>query len=148
MPKLSSTPGPAPSSDRRAFLDAIGAAPGDEAPKKVFADWLDDLGEHEEANRYRNWKPDARLPELEGYDWDQAFGYADETAYHADTRGHVSKAAPHLNVSEAKFSVGDVVEVIGLREGEGDGPNWVCVGRLYDGRWFAVDAGCDYTGWD
>jgi uncharacterized protein (TIGR02996 family) len=40
--------------DRQAFLKAIEAAPwDDEAPRLVYADWLDERGEHEEADRQR-----------------------------------------------------------------------------------------------
>jgi uncharacterized protein (TIGR02996 family) len=42
--------------DRQAFLNAIAAAPwDDEAPRAVFADWLDERGEHEEADRQRKY---------------------------------------------------------------------------------------------
>jgi uncharacterized protein (TIGR02996 family) len=40
--------------ERQAFLAAIAAAPwDDELPRAVFADWLDEQGEHEEADRQR-----------------------------------------------------------------------------------------------
>ena len=42
-------------SERDAFLAAIAAAPEDEAPHRVFADWLDEHGEHEEAAYHRRW---------------------------------------------------------------------------------------------
>ena len=39
---------------RQAFLDAIAAAPwDDEFPRAVYADWLDEQGEYEEADRQR-----------------------------------------------------------------------------------------------
>lgn len=41
----------------------------------------------------------------------------------------------------------DVAFITAIVEGENDGPNWVCVGRLITGEWFTVTAGCDYTGW-
>ena len=42
--------------DRQAFLSAIAAAPwDDEAPRAVYADWLDERGEHEEADRQRKY---------------------------------------------------------------------------------------------
>jgi uncharacterized protein (TIGR02996 family) len=130
------------------FLEAIRANPADEAHKKVFADYLDETGRPDEAKAYREWKAGRVIPELDTYDWRETFGYADGTAYHADKEGHVRKAAPHLDVSEAKFSREDVAEIIAIREGENDVANWFCAGRLLDGRWFAVDAGCDCTGWD
>ncbi len=46
------------------------------------------------------------------------------------------------------FGRQDVAEVVALSPGENDGKNWLCLGRLRDGRWFFLSAGCDYTGWD
>ena len=46
---------------RRAFLTAIGAARwDDELPRLVYADWLDENGEHEEAERQRKYVPAER----------------------------------------------------------------------------------------
>ena len=44
-------------------------------------------------------------------------------------------------------STKDVVEVIAASNGENDGDSWVGVFRLVDGRYLAVSASCDYTGW-
>ena len=42
--------------DRQAFLNAIAAAPwDDEAPRAVYADWLDERGEYDEADRQRKY---------------------------------------------------------------------------------------------
>jgi uncharacterized protein (TIGR02996 family) len=45
--------------DERAFLAAIEAAPTDEAPHKVYADWLDEHDRPEEADWHRLWTPKA-----------------------------------------------------------------------------------------
>lgn len=58
------------------------------------------------------------------YDWQCAFEHAGE------------------------FGIKDVAEVLGFREGENDGANWLMYGVLNDGRYFYLSAGCDYTGWD
>ncbi len=42
----------------------------------------------------------------------------------------------------------DVAEIIATDDGENDGPPWVGLFLLTDGRYLAVEAGCDYTGWD
>jgi uncharacterized protein (TIGR02996 family) len=42
-------------SEREAFLRAIAANEEDILVRLVFADWLDDHGEHEEAERQRKW---------------------------------------------------------------------------------------------
>lgn len=83
----------------------------------------------------------------DSYDWAEAFGYAGdpESSY-----GHaqIEAAAPGMNVSTAPFGRADVAVIHGAVAGEHDGPPWVCWGELKDGRWFALKAGCDYTGWD
>jgi uncharacterized protein (TIGR02996 family) len=38
-----------------AFLKALAADPDDAATRLVYADWLDEHGEHEEADRQRRW---------------------------------------------------------------------------------------------
>ncbi len=63
------------------------------------------------------------LDVLDSYDWREAFTYAD-------------------------FNIGAVAEILGMREGENDGANWLMYGRLKDGQYFYLSAGCDYTGWD
>lgn len=50
--------------------------------------------------------------------------------------------------SFASFQPKDVKRVIAHDEGENDGPDWLAIGELNDGRWFVLSAGCDYTGWD
>ena len=45
------------SGDERALLAAIEAAPNDEAPHKVYADWLDEHDRPEEADWHRAWTP-------------------------------------------------------------------------------------------
>lgn len=163
-------------SDRTAFLAAIAAADDDDAPNLVYADWLDERGEADMAESLRlqvklrhmdGRGPEARadrkavadriaalnaglsplnaVTDPNAYDWREAFAYAGGGGC---GEPNVKRAAPHIEVSEAPFGRDQVVEVIAARPGENDGPNWVCVGRLADGRWFALDAGCDYTGWD
>lgn len=48
----------------------------------------------------------------------------------------------------ANFSIDDVETVFAEDEGENDGENWISFGRLKDGRYYFLAAGCDYTGWD
>lgn len=42
-------------SERDAFLRALAANEDDVATRMVYADWLDERGEHEEADRQRKW---------------------------------------------------------------------------------------------
>ena len=76
----------------------------------------------------------------EDYDWKAAFGFC-------STPGHISPVVG----SDAKrdfFGIGDVTQIVASSEGCNDGDNWVMVGKLSDGRYFFLDAWCDYTGWD
>ena len=62
---------------------------------------------------------------------------------------HYMSPSPTLGstVSTEPFDRSDVVEIVALVEGENDGPDWVGVFRLHDGRFASITAGCDYTGW-
>lgn len=71
----------------------------------------------------------------EDYDWKEAFVYA----------GTIRTAT---GCSEEPFGMDDVDVVLKASPGENDGPSWLMVGKLKDGRFFILDAGCDYTGWD
>ncbi len=52
------------------------------------------------------------------------------------------------DVSSKGFGLDDVYEIISSIEGEHDGPNWMGVFRLKDGRFAFLSAGCDFSGWD
>lgn len=69
------------------------------------------------------------------YDWQQAFLYA-------------STIRTATKCSKEPFGIDDVSRILKFVEGENDGPSWLMVGKLKDGRFFFLDAGCDYTGWD
>lgn len=69
------------------------------------------------------------------YDWQHAF-------YEAEF--HCCK--PHGPVPESVLN--SVVRVVACAEGENDGPEWLAVVELQDGRFAVMAAGCDYTGWD
>ena len=47
-----------------------------------------------------------------------------------------------------EFGLDDVEEVIASVEGANDGPDWIGVFKLKNGKYGIVIAGCDYTGWD
>lgn len=47
--------------NEQAFYNAFQASPEDEAPRKIFADWLDEHGRHEEATYYRRWTYEIEL---------------------------------------------------------------------------------------
>lgn len=86
------------------------------------------------------------LAELDNYDWAEAFKYAGESGEYRSASPDIRKTLG-VEVALTPFTRDDVVELIGIREGENDGASWKCAGRLSDGRWFFLEAGCDYTGW-
>jgi hypothetical protein len=71
------------------------------------------------------------------YDWREAFAVAQPP-----TR------VPGAAVSVDSFTTEDVVSAFAVVEGENDGPSWIGVFELRDGRWAVVNSWCDYTGWD
>ena len=88
------------------------------------------------------------LTELDNYDWQEAFGYAGEP----ETHGSVNISAVPGELQHDDFLTPitreDVVELGAMSEGENDEQSWMCYGRVLDGRWFYLEAWCDYTGWD
>jgi len=89
---------------------------------------------------------DLRAELQRGYGWSEAFGYAGEKDTYADKPD--VQGVPGTTAALDPFDRLDVAELAALSEGENDGRDWVCLGRLRDGRWFSLTAGCDYTGWD
>ena len=69
------------------------------------------------------------------YDWQEAFSY-----------GWTIRTA--TGCPPDGFGIDDVAEVLKESQGENDGDSWMMVGKLSDGRFFFLDAWCDYTGWD
>lgn len=138
--------------ERETLRAQVAADPDDKTARGVFADWLDDHGEHDYARQVRQ---PAIPKEIEGYDWEAAFEFAgrppdDErhTCGNAPADAHPEPARPGDEVSTLPFGRRDVKRVVACQDGEKDSSDWVCVGELWDGRFFALRAGCDYTGWD
>lgn len=69
------------------------------------------------------------------YDWKEAFSYA-------------TNIRTATGCEASPFGIDDVDQIINFSTGENDGPSWIMVGKLKDGRFFFLSAGCDYTGWD
>lgn len=96
------------------------------------------------------------LPELDTYDWREAFSYAQP---HECEAGHQhgpdnwdrwrwTKKKDKEFFAARAFAREDVARIVGLSEGCNDELNWVGVFELKDGRFASLVAGCDYTGWD
>ena len=116
------------------FEKNITENPSDEAERLIYADWLEEIGDKERADWYRNsCKP---IKEFNKYDWREVFKYADP-----------ARANPGSGTNTTPFALKDVRRVIASQDGDNDGPDWVMCGELWDGRFFAIRAGCDYTGW-
>lgn len=90
-----------------------------------------------------------KLKGADSYDWREVFGYVGEPGTSAYGRVSISPVMgedPPASVDP--FGLADVAEVVAMSEGENDGPDWLVVVKLTDGRYAFVSAGCDYTGWD
>jgi hypothetical protein len=84
---------------------------------------------------------------LTDYDWREVFASAG-IEDNAGNTGGTPQPAPGYAGSVESFSRADVAEVIASVNGENDERAWVCVVRLRDGRFAALEGSCDYTGWD
>ena len=75
---------------------------------------------------------------LNSGDWEEVFKYTGER-----------NISPVIgwNGDCSTFHLSDISRVIGYDDGENDGPNWIGLFELKDGRFAFVTAGCDYTGW-
>lgn len=88
------------------------------------------------------WAP-SMLKELDDYDWCEVFGEGS-----GNTSAIKPTRIPGEKCSLDSFGRKDVAEILGISEGERDESDWMIWGKLKDGRFFVVTAGCDYTGWD
>lgn len=79
------------------------------------------------------------LEQLETYDWREAFYFA-----------HTPRAAVVVDkdLSLTRFERDDVKAILGVSEGQNEGDPWIMLGQLNDGRFFFLNAWCDFTGWD
>jgi len=74
---------------------------------------------------------------LSGYDWEEVFKYG----------ANPEIACPGMTVDQSSFTLDDVARCYGHVQGDNDGPTCTAYGKLKDGRYFFISAGCDYTGW-
>jgi hypothetical protein len=90
---------------------------------------------------------------LSNYDWRQAFAYAGDVYDYASRDGQTygdPAVSSCIGTDTATGPVlrADVTEIVASSEGENDGPDWLIVVKVADGRYAYLTAGCDYTGWD
>lgn len=88
------------------------------------------------------------LEVLDSYDWKEAFGFAGESDTCNGTDFHIEGCNPVGTYDLSPFTREDVDEIYHLSDGEKDVMNWIVYGKLKDGRFFYLSAGCDSTGWD
>jgi hypothetical protein len=88
------------------------------------------------------------LKVLNDYDWEEVFGFSGEDACNYGKPYNLEGVDDTYKVSEEDFTREDVEKIYGLHEGENDEEDWLIAGKLNDGRYFMIEAGCDYTGWD
>lgn len=81
------------------------------------------------------------------YDWGNVFAYAGEEVLYGYGEASISAAPPTKAIDTSPFTRMHVETVFGTSAGANDGPNWLVYGKLLDGRYFFITAGCDYTGW-
>ena len=132
-------------SDAESLLKAIAADPDEETTRLVYADWLDENDQPELAKLYRAPREVSLSALGTDYDWAEVFG--EGTGGNCD-KSKIDACPPGAKIDLTPPSRSDVIEVIAAVNGENDGPNWVGLFRLKDGRILLASGGCDYTGWD
>lgn len=73
----------------------------------------------------------------DSYDWMHIFKEYVGAPAHVRTKQTVDRV----------YTLNHVAKVLGRSEGENDGDDWVGLFEMDDGKFIAVNAGCDYTGW-
>lgn len=84
------------------------------------------------------------LAELDTWDWQAIFGFIESDG----VRQVLSDGTSSAPEKSLVFTRDDVVEITAMVEGENDGPSWIGVFKLANGRYAFAEGGCDYTGWD
>lgn len=69
-------------------------------------------------------------------DWQEAWGVSE-----------AGSAVLGCDVSTEYVPMNRIQAVIGCDRGQNDGPDWIALVWLDDGRFAFMSAGCDYTGW-
>ena len=131
--------------NHRDFQTAIEANPDEDTIRVAYSHWLDEFGQPEMAKLFRAPREITLAALVEDYDWGEVFG--EGTGGNCD-KSKIDACPPGAKIDLTPPNRADVVEVIAAVNGENDGPNWVGLFRLKDGRILLASGGCDYTGWD
>lgn len=86
---------------------------------------------------------------LEDDGWAEVFTFAGEKNEEAPWiySGPLVTPVPGSTVPDTHFGREAVELIQHIELGCNDSEDWIICGRLIDGRWFMLRAGCDYTGW-
>lgn len=88
------------------------------------------------------------LAELDDYSWKEAFAASGEPDTYGNIDTNIEGCNPSGTYDLSPFTREDVATICKIQEGENDESDWIIYGQLKDGRWFSIESGCDYTGWD
>jgi uncharacterized protein (TIGR02996 family) len=132
------------------FLNAIKNSTNPIYERMIFADWLKENDRTEEAKLAEG--SISMIPVFDNYNWMQVFGAAggEPDCNNGNTRAD----KPNISSQDSKmvlvnpFSRKDVRYIHRIRDGSVNGESWVCIGQLWDGRWFTIRGGCDTIRWN
>jgi hypothetical protein len=82
------------------------------------------------------------LNRLDSSDWECVFDMC-----HGGRKPSIENL-PGDSVSTDQFTREDVDNILAIEDGGNDGPEWIVIVYLKDGRYASIAAGCDFTGWD
>lgn len=117
--------------------------------KELKASQIEDVGGGEELLSVKNVKNDSSWRDNGmDYNWGEVFCFAGKDSGENTGGATPDPAVPSDKIDCSSFGVDDVLFIMGMDEGENDTSNWLIYGKLKDNRWFYIEAGCDYTGWD
>lgn len=80
----------------------------------------------------------------QSYDWEEVFGEGSG----GNCTNETDPCPPDAKIDTSPPKRADVTEIIAAVNGDNEGPDWIGVFRLKDGRYLVAQGGCDYTGWD
>jgi len=76
-------------------------------------------------------------------DWDYVFAYANGEQSKPDFLDNKGKKS----TINCIVDYSDLLIPIATADGENDGPGWIGIFQLKNGKYFGIEASCDYTGW-
>lgn len=146
--------------DGNEFLNGILESPGAGSVRVILDPYFLPNG-HVRFVQVENLAATQTIEKLRGSDWGYAFqccgvetkeqvaNWGDKYAQYSSRYNEPKvNAVLGCSVTTEPFTRDDIAELIACADGENDGPDWIAVMRLKDGRFAFLTAGCDYTGWD